>query len=192
MIRKIRKSLPLIIFFLIIMVSLAVAAEHGGGDGRRIWDMIWRIINFAILVVILYKLLADRVRKYFSERRTEIAQLLEDVDKAKRDTDSRHAEYEEKLKDVEKDIQEIRQMLLGEIEKEKARIIEEGKRTSERLIEQAKDTAQQEIQKAKTGLKEAVADMACKLAADIIEEKITADDQKRIIEEYLDKVVRQN
>lgn len=192
MIRKIRKSLPLIIFFLLIMVSLAVAAEHGGGDGRRIWDMIWRIINFAILVVILYKLLADRVRKYFSERRTEIAQLLEDVDKAKRDTDSRHAEYEEKLKDVEKDIQEIRQMLLGEIEKEKARIIEEGKRTSERLIEQAKDTAQQEIQKARTGLKEAVADMACKLAADIIEEKITADDQKRIIEEYLDKVVRQN
>ncbi|MCD6570657.1 MAG: ATP synthase F0 subunit B [Deltaproteobacteria bacterium] len=192
MIRQIRKSLPLIIFFLLVIVSLAVAAEHGGEDGRKIWDMTWRIINFAILVIILYKLLADKVKKYFSERRTEIAQLLEDVDKAKRDTDSRHAEYKEKLKNVEKDIQEIRQVLLGEIEKEKARIIEEGKIASKRLIEQAKDSAQQEIQKAKAGLKDTVADMACKLAADIIEKKITADDQKRIIEEYLDKVVRQN
>jgi len=192
MIRQIRKSLPLVIFFLLIIVSLVYAAEQGGGDGRKIWDMVWRIVNFAILVIILYKLLADRVREYFSGRRVEIAQLLEDVDKSKRDTASRHAEYEEKLKDVEKDIQEIRQVLLGEIEKEKARIIEEGKIASERLIEQAKDSAQQEIQKAKAGLKDAVADMACQMAADIIEKKITPDDQRRIVEEYLDKVVRQN
>ncbi len=188
---EVKRLLPLLAVFFFTAASLAIGSEGGGGEeGSRLWELVWRVINFVILAAILYKLTADKIRKYFSERRSEIARLLEEVDKAKKETEARYVEYKDKLKDVEREIEEIRNVLVGEIEKEKARIIEEGKVASEKILTQTKESAQHEVEKAKIDLKEAVADMACKMASDIITEKVTADDQERIIDEYLDKVVR--
>jgi F-type H+-transporting ATPase subunit b len=192
MTKQVKRILPLFAVFFFAAISLALGSEGGGGgeEGSRLWELVWRIVNFIILAAILYKLSADKIRKYFSERSSDIAKLLDDVDKAKKETEAKYAEYQNKIADVEKEIGEIRNLLVGEIEKEKSRIIEEGKIASEKIIVQAKESAQHEVEKAREDLKEAVAEMACKMASDIITEKITADDQKRIVDEYLDKVVR--
>ena len=189
---KLKKFLPLLVVIFFATLGVCLAAQEPPSEARKIWDMVWRIINFTILVVILYRLLADRVRKYFVDRRTEIEKVLDEVERAEKDAQKRYEESKVKLEEVEKDIENIRNMLIGEIEKEKARIIEEGKSTSERIIEQAKSSAQQEVSKAEASLREMVADMACNMASDIISRQISKDDQKRIIREYLDKVVTEN
>ncbi|RLA99850.1 MAG: hypothetical protein DRG37_03860 [Deltaproteobacteria bacterium] len=189
---KLKRSLPLLVVIFFAILGVCLAAQEPPSEARKIWDMVWRIINFTILVVILYRLLADRVRKYFVDRRTEIVKVLDEVERAEKEAQKRYEESKVKLEEVEKDIENIRNMLIGEIEKEKARIIEEGKSTSERIIEQAKSSAQQEVSKAEASLREMVADMACNMASDIISRQISKDDQKRIIREYLDKVVTEN
>ncbi|MCD6280657.1 MAG: ATP synthase F0 subunit B [Deltaproteobacteria bacterium] len=189
---KLKKFLPLLVVIFFATLGVCLAAQEPPSEARKIWDMVWRIINFTILVVILYRLLADRIRKYFVDRRTEIVKVLDEVERAEKEAQKRYEESRVKLEEVEKDIENIRNMLIGEIEKEKARIIEEGKSTSERIIEQAKSSAQQEVSKAEASLREMVADMACNMASDIISRQISKDDQKRIIREYLDKVVTEN
>ncbi len=189
---KLKRVLPLFAVIFFTMLGVCLAAQEHTSEARKIWDMVWRIINFTILVVILYRLLADRVRKYFVERRSEIVKVLGEVERAEKEAQKRYEESKAKLEEVEKDVENIRNMLIGEIEKEKARIIEEGKATSERIIEQAKSSAQQEVLKAEANLRELVADMACNMASDIISKQISKDDQKRIIREYLDKVVTEN
>ena len=91
---------------------------------------------------------------------------------------------------MEKDIQDIKVAIMGELGSEKDRIIEEGKVAAERIIQQAKWTAEQEVVKAKNELKDHVVEMAGDMASGLINRSMTPDDQKRILEEYLDKVGR--
>ncbi|HPR03217.1 MAG TPA: ATP synthase F0 subunit B [Deltaproteobacteria bacterium] len=197
---RLRKILPLVVpigsVILLVAVSVVFASSggeggHGGGEeGSSLGTMIWRIVNFVILMALLWKLLADKIKKYFVDRREEIAQMIDEADKAKADAEAQYADIQGKLKNVEKDIQDIKTAIMGELGSEKARIIEEGKVAAERIIQQAKWTAEQEVVKAKNELKDHVVEMAGDMASGMITKSMSPDDQKRILEEYLEKVVR--
>jgi F-type H+-transporting ATPase subunit b len=175
------------------MVCLASSGGEGGSDeANPVWTMAWRILNFLILMGLLWKLLADKMKGFFGDRRVEIARMIEDADKAKADAEKQYAEYQQKLGNVDKDIQEIKESIMGELEGEKQRIIEEGKIAAERIVAQAKWSAEQEVLKAKNALRNQVIDMAGDMAAGLVTNSMTTDDQKRLLEEYLEKVGKEH
>ncbi len=188
MMKRLYRIVPLLAVLILTVATACMAAEGGEGGGRQIWDMVWRIVNFLILVAILWKLLADKIKTYFSDRRIEIAEMIDTADKARTEAEKQFADYESRLKNIDRDIQEIRDAIMGELEGEKQRIIEEGKVVAERIIEQAKWSAEQEIVKAKNSLRNQVVDMAGDMASGLVTNSMTPEDQKRLIEEYLDKV----
>jgi len=191
--KRYARVIPFLVAFSLVFVTLCLAADaEGGGGGRKAWDMVWRIFNFLILAGILYKLLADKIRKYFSDRRIEIAEMLQEADDAKAEAEKQLADVQEKLKNVERDVLDIRDAIMGELENEKQRIIDEGKVVAERLIEKAHWTAEQEVLKAKKELLDQVVDMAGDMAGGMVSKNLNQEDQKTIIEEYLKKVVREN
>jgi len=191
MIKNIKKVLPLLLVILFAVVTVAFGAEGGGEEGHKeLLTMGWKILNFVILMVLLYKMLADMIRKFFSGRREEIANMIEQADKAKADAEKQFADVQQKLKNVEKDIHEIKDAIMGELESEKDRIIQEGKASAERILQQAKWTAEQEVIKARKELRDHVVDMAGDMASGMITKSMTPTDQKQILEEYLDKVVK--
>ena len=61
-----------------------------------------------VLMALLWKMLADKIKTYFTDRRVEIAQSIEEADKAKTDAEKQYAEYQQKLSNVDKDIREIK------------------------------------------------------------------------------------
>lgn len=192
MMKRLQKIIPLLAVLVMTLTTVCLAAEGGEGGGRQIWDMVWRIINFLILMAILWKLLADKIKSYFSDRRFEIAEMIDTADKARSNAEKQFADYQEKLKNIDRDIQEIRDAIMGELEGEKQRIIEEGKVVAERIIEQAKWSAEQEILKAKNSLRNQVVDMAGDMASGLVTNSMTPEDQKRLIEEYLEKVGKEH
>ena len=154
--------------------------------------LIWRVVNFLILLGILWKLLGDKMKTYFSDRRVELARMIEEADKAKADAEKQYADYQQKLGNVDKDIKEIKDAIMGELEGEKQRIIDEGKAASERIVAQAKWSAEQEVLKAKNSLRNQVIDMAGDMASGLVVKSMTTDDQKRMVEEYLNKVGKEH
>jgi F-type H+-transporting ATPase subunit b len=75
----------------------------------------------------------------------------------------------------------------GELEKEK--IIKAAHREAEYIQQQAQIAIQQEIQAARDSLKEEVADLSVAAAQDLIQKKIKAEDQQRLVQEFMTKVV---
>jgi len=186
--KRLNRIAPLLAVLVLAVATVCMAAEGGEGGSSRIWDMVWRIVNFIILFAILWKLLADKIKKYFSDRRIEIAEMIDTADKARTEAEKQFADYRSRLQNIDRDIQEIRDAIMGELEGEKQRIIKEGKAVAERIIEQAKWSAEQEIIKAKNSLRNQVVDMAGDMASGLVTNSMTPEDQKRLIEEYLDKV----
>ena len=190
--KKMKRILPITCGCLLFAALLYASGGEGGHKGVQWMDLIKRTINFAALVFFLWYLIADKIKKYFSERRIDIANLLEEVDKEKNDAEQKFLLFEQKFKEIGKDIEEITKTLTGEIENEKNRIIEEGRANSLRIIEQAKAAAEQETINSRQDLRNYVVELAGSMAIKIVSKKMTNDDQERLIEEYINDVARKN
>jgi F-type H+-transporting ATPase subunit b len=185
-----KKILPFVLMSLFFTAIVYASGGEGGHGGVNWKDLMWRFINFAALVALLWYLLADKIKMYFSERKKDIIELIDEVEKNKNEAEQQFSSYQKKFQDIEKDIQDIRKSLIGEIDKEKNRIIEEGKINAKRILEQAKASAEQESLNAKQELRNSVIELAGDMAIQIISKSMNTADQSRLIDEYLTKVER--
>jgi F-type H+-transporting ATPase subunit b len=181
--------------FSLVLVGLALASEaahgggHGGIDAAKITDFTWRTVNFLVFAGILIKLLAKPAKNFFGQRSQEIAQSLEDLEAKKAAAAAALKEAEARLAEVAKEREAIIKQYMAEGEVEKAKILDKANVVAERLKGMASLTIQQEVRKATQSLREEVADLATKMAEDLIKEKATFADQQGLVEEYLKKVV---
>jgi len=152
------------------------------------WDLLWRTLNFAVLAIVLAKLLSKPIANGLKGRRQSIREEFEDLEDRKAEADKVYQEYEEKLSSIEQEIDEIIKNAIAQGEAEKERIIEDGKRAAQDMKRQAEMAIQHELAEAKLKLREDVANQAVVLAEELIRKNLQEPDQVKLIEDYLAKV----
>ncbi|MBI5484583.1 MAG: ATP synthase F0 subunit B, partial [Deltaproteobacteria bacterium] len=110
--KKIALSL-LYVAVIILFASIGFASEGGGGahaadKGAQLKDLGWRILNFAVLVGILWFALkkAD-VKGSLAARQTEIEKSLKDAEAGRDAAEAKLREYSGKLDQAAKEIDEL-------------------------------------------------------------------------------------
>jgi F-type H+-transporting ATPase subunit b len=114
---------------------------------------------------------------------------LDDLEKQKADAEKQLSEYKAKLARLDKEIGKIVAEYIKDGEAAKAKILEEAKVAAEKLQAQAKKNIEHEFQKARQALKEEMSEQAVSMAEALIKKHIKDEDQERILDEYLTKVV---
>jgi len=158
-------------------------------------SLIWQIINFLLLLYILYRVLSQPTKNYLGQRRHRIQSSLEESYRAKKEAEESYKEYERKLSLMEKELEEIRESFRKEGEREKNRLIEGAEKEARMIREQAELFISQELKKARASLKEEMINLAIKLAEEIIRRELSKKDQRRLLEEFilnLDKLEKRN
>jgi F-type H+-transporting ATPase subunit b len=177
----------------------AVAGSHEGGGAAgeshgispaKIKDLIYRVMNFVAAVLILYFILRKPIRQFFSSRRQEIENTLKDLEQKKIEGEARVRELEAKLAGIQSEREAILAEYVREGEAEKAKIIDQAQAMSARIQQQAQVAVRQEIDKAKQDLKREIAEMSTAMAEELVRKNINAQDQDRLVAEYLEKVVQ--
>jgi len=175
--------------------AICLASEGGGGahhadTGAQLKDFAWRVLDFSVLVLILWWALKKaNVKGALSDRRAGIEKALSEAVTAREAAERKLAEYADKLAQANKEIDEIHAAMKREGELERERIIAEAKVAAVKIREQAAQAASQEIVKARTELREEAGRLAVQLAEQTLKEKIEKTDQDRLVGEYLAKVV---
>ncbi len=170
---------------------------HGGEKGKDrsadLRDLLYRFINFALLVIILFVAIRKSgLKDSLAGRIDEIKQRLEDLRKEKEEAESRHQDIEKKLRDFEAKKKEIIEQFQNEGQAEKERIIAEANERAKQIVEQAELTIQQEMQSAKDRLKRDVMELAATQAQEIIAKEMTDEDQDRLVSEFIERVGKIN
>jgi len=171
----------------------AAGGEHGGGgahggSGKAV-DYAKRALNFGLLAAALVFLLRKPVGQFFGGRRKQIAQQLADLERARDAAQAQLKEYEKKLTAAAGERERILADFVAQGELEKKRILAEAEAGAGRIKDAARLTIEGELKAAKRQLREELADAAVELAQKKLEVGIKADDQSRLIDEYLTKVV---
>lgn len=165
------------------------AAEDHGDSSSKMWNLLYRATNFLVMVIIIVVLGRKAARQFFGNRRQEIANTLSSLEEKKLSAEDRYKELEKKLNELEAERKNILEAFTTEGEIEKEKIIEDAHRQSERIQEQAETAIQREIKQAKASLKKEIAEMSTAMAEEMVRDNINDQDQKRLMEESLKKVV---
>ncbi|MBI5075977.1 MAG: ATP synthase F0 subunit B [Nitrospirae bacterium] len=151
------------------------------------------ILNFLILVALLVFLMKMMDIKGFFRKRTElIEQSLKEAREAKELAQKALAQVEERLKIKDKELEEILKAAKESGEREKVRIIEEGSRLKERIVEQTKNNIDFEVKMAKETIKQEAVGIAMELAEKKLKDRLTKEEQIKLLEESLLKIEGKN
>jgi len=184
-------SISLAIAALTAIATLAYASSGGEGGSlspAKLKDLLWRVLNFAVLAVVLFKVLSKPIANGLRARQQSIKEQFTDLEERKAEADRAYQTYEEKLASIDGEVNDIIQSAIAQGEAEKSRIIDEAKRAAEDIKRQAEMAIQHELAEAKLRLREEVANQAVIMAEELIRKNLQETDQVKLIEDYLAKV----
>ncbi len=184
-----------VLFFLVLSVgvfSISAALGASGADGgSKGWVSTdtFRVMNFAVLALVLFFLLRKPLSQALGSRTKVIKNELEDLEARKNEAEKKLAEYNEKLAQLEKEGAKIVEDYIKQGNEAKQRILKEAESSADKLKTQARRNIEYEFEQAKLALQAEILESSLAKAEEIIKNKISEDDQNRIVDEYLKKVV---
>ncbi len=185
------KSFLLTLYWALLPVGAAFASSSGGeGEHHSVFEAyFWPVINFLVLIGLLYILLKKMdIRGYFKKRTELIEKSLQEAREAKELAQKALEEVEEKLKVKDREIEAIIDAARISGAKEKAKLEDEGEKLKARILEQAKTNIDYEVKTAKEEIKAEAVDIAMELAEKKLKEKLTKEEQLKLLEESLRKI----
>jgi F-type H+-transporting ATPase subunit b len=190
-----RRGLLLAMSMLVLLWGgLALAASGGDAHGEvkaKGWlaTDTYRVLNFAVLAGGLVFLLRKPVSQALGSRIKGIQAQLEDLEAKKAAAEKVLSEYNAKISRLSQESEGIVAEYIRQGNEAKARILKEAEASAYKLEEQARRNIENEFEVAKQRLQQDIFEKAMIKAEEIIKKNITADDQNRLVDEYLDKVV---
>ncbi len=149
----------------------------------------YKVMNFTVLMAALFFLLRKPVAQALNARIKGIKEQIDDLEAKKKEADKKLAEYNEKLSLLDKEAENIIAEYVKQGKEAKARILEQAELEAKKLEYQASRNIENELKLAKSKLQEEIFEKALIKAEEIIKSRITGEDQDKLIDEYLEKVV---
>lgn len=177
------------------LLALATVAQasgdaHGGGGipAAKLWDLLYRTLNFAGLVFILVYFLRKPFASGLNSRRDAIQDQLDSLESRKAEAERLYKDAEGRLAKLDSEVEAIIAEAVKQGEVEKERIIADAERAAGDLKRQADMAVAHELALAKTRLKAEVAEQAVLLAEELIKKNIQPADQTLMVEASLARV----
>jgi len=186
----------ILITVMLLSFNIGLVMASSGGEGGHdapakgwVATDTYRVMNFSVLALALFFLLRKPVSQALSGRIQDIKDQLSELETQKQAAEKQLADYNERLARLDHEAKEIMEAYIQQGHEAKARILKAAEASAEKLEEQAKRNIENEFQKAKEELHAEILEKALGEAEVIVKAKITDDDQNRLVDEYLEKVV---
>lgn len=154
------------------------------------FTLVLQIVNFLILMWVLYRLLYKPVTQFLEQRSANIRELIEGTEKdrqaASKNLEEAKRVLAEKREEGLKLVENARQVA---IEEEK-RILTEAKEAAGRICEEARVRMGQEVEQAKRELQAQVADLSLLVAEQVIHKSLSEKDHRKLVDEYTREIGR--
>ena len=154
-------------------------------DAQLLFDTALLAIAVFFLVLAMSYLLFNPARKLLKDRQERISN---DIDSAKEDKESAaalKAEYEAKLKEVDKEAEGILAEARQKAMKNRAKIIDEAKEEASRIVRRAQEEAELEKKHAMDDMKQEMITVAAMMAQKVVAASIDTNIQSTLVDETL-------
>lgn len=154
-------------------------------DMQLLWDVALMAIAVFFLFLFLSKQLFHPVRQILEDRQEKIAVQLSDAREDKTNAAALKAEYEAKLKEIDKEAEQILSEARRKGRENAARIEEEAREETARMIQRANREAELSKKRILDEVRQEMILVASMMAAKIVAANINTKIQDRLLEDTL-------
>ena len=154
-------------------------------DPQWINDIVITGINIFILFFVMSYFLFNPAREVLEKRRKRIAGDLETAKTSREDALALKAEYEDKIKSIDKEAQEILDAARKKAKKQEADILAEAREEANRIVDRANREIELEKKKALEDMKTEIVSIASLMAEKAVAASMDVKIQDSLIEETL-------
>ena len=165
---------------------LQAAGEEGVGWGPL--DPIGRWFNLLVLVGGLFYFLRAPARDFFATRKADIQRQLRQADEARQAAEARLAEAEERMKQLDGEVEQIRLQAREEAQHEAQRVKLQAEEEARRILAVAGREIENLGNSVRQDLREYAAELGVRLAAERLKGQLDEAGQARIVERFLDQL----
>ena len=174
-------------------LAQAWAASPGGEHHTPSINQIWfPLVNFLIFAFLIKIYVLPIVRNYLQSRREEILDAVKTATENKQRAEALVQEYQARLSRLKEESNSIQESLRAEAEQEKARLLSEADALAAKVRGDARFLADQEVKLAKQQVRHEMAETAKARATEMVERHISAADQSRLVEDFIQNLGQVN
>ncbi len=163
------------------------AADEGGSFlvTPGIGLMIWTLIVFGVSLYVLAKFAFPRIAEALDKRQQAIEESIETSERVRKDAEKLLEEYRERLAEARGQADDIVARARKTAEAHENEVLAEAKVKREEMMEQTRRDIEAETRRAIQEIRKEVADLTVAATEKVTRKSLTADDQKRLVEEAL-------
>lgn len=151
-------------------------------------DFFLSVIAIFVLFFAFSFLLFNPARKMLNNRKQKIHDEIREAKDTKESADKLKADYEAKLKNIDKEAEEILSSARKRALENESRIIGEAKEEAGRILDHARKEAELEKEKAKDEVKREMIVIASMIAEKVVTENIDTTVQDKLVEDTLKEI----
>lgn len=173
---------------------LPLAAEAAGEEGGSflvtpgLGLMVWTLVLFLFTMWVLGKLAFPRIQEALDKRARSIRDSIEAAERQRRESDELLEEYRRRLSEAREQADDIMARARKAAETAEAEATAAGKEKREELVATAKRDIEAETRRSLEQIRREVADLTVLATEKVARKSLTAEDQRRLVEEALSEV----
>ena len=153
-----------------------------------VWTMIFSWCNIIILCFILKRLLFKPVKNIIDTRQQQIDSMYADANQSRTDAEALRAEYESRLKNAKEESDELMRTTVRRAQLKEEEILREAQENVSKTMKHAEEQIEQEKKRALNDMKDELSDMALEIASAVLEKRVGDDDDKKLVDDFIDKL----
>ena len=159
--------------------------------GVNFWTALFALLNFLLILGVGTKFLWKPVLKMIKDRQQEIDALYTKAEDAKALAEQQQAEYAEKLENAYAAGEQIVKEAVARGQNREEEIIRQANREADAIRDKAAADIAQEKKKAINDAKDEISAMAMAIAGKVVGRELTAADQAKLVDHFIDELGEQ-
>jgi F-type H+-transporting ATPase subunit b len=175
---------------LLLLPALAAASEGEGGGGliELNRSLLIQVINFLILLAVLYRFAYRPLVATLEARAAAIKQQLAEAQAAREAAERQLAEFEARLEAAQAEAQAMRERALREAAEMGERVTAGAREEATRLLDSARAQIEQDVRRAKSELRAEVGTLAVEIAERLVKKSLRDEDHRRLVQDALARI----
>lgn len=170
------------------LLCLLAAPAAASEEAHASPGLFFPLLNFGLLVAALIYFVRKPAQAWFAQRRAGIESELREAAELRKQAEERHARWQRRLADLERELAEIRATSRERAETEREHILSDARSAAERIRREASSAIEQELRRARERLRDEAADLAVQLAEGLLRQQVTDADRARLLDEFIARV----
>ena len=160
-------------------------------DPQLLHDAVLLALSVFVMFTFLSYLLFNPARDFLKKRAQRVKDNIDSAEKAKADAEALRLEYEDKLRNIHMEENEILSAARKKALENEAKILEEARAEAAAIIARADKQAELEMKKAQDDIKKEIITVASMIAGKVVSEKIDTDIQDSLVDDTLKEIGEQ-